>query len=108
MADRKIFLTGNLGYVGPTVVEALRYGNPDIQIIGFDTGFFELAGSEPFIPKVQQVDVQHYGDVRALSEDALSGVDAVVYLAAISNDPMGREFAGPTHEINNGGAVSAA
>lgn len=108
MVDRRILVIGNLGYIGTAVVEAMRPEGETREIIGFDSGLFEFAASEAFIPKSHQVDVQHYGDVRDLTETIFTGVDAVVYLAAISNDPMGREFSTPTHQINNNSAVTAA
>lgn len=108
VVDRRVLVLGNLGYVGPAVVEALRKGGKFGEVVGFDAGFFELAASTAIPQKTYQVDVQHYGDVRDINATLLSGFDAVVYLAAVSNDPMGREFAAPTHEINNQAALSVA
>lgn len=96
----KILINGNLGYVGPVVVRHFRTAFPKAHIMGFDTGFFadSLIDAKRFPD--EPVDVQLYGDVRQLPKDALEGVDAVVQLAAISNDPMGRESEGATHDIN--------
>ena len=105
---RRLLILGHLGYVGPKVVEALRSEAGDRQIIGCDTGLFELAPSEPFMSRGHRVDTQHYADVRDLDPSLFNGIDAVIYLAAISNDPMGREFAAPTHQINHHAALSAA
>ncbi|HHH50214.1 MAG TPA: SDR family oxidoreductase, partial [Saprospiraceae bacterium] len=44
--------------------------------------------------------IQYYGDVRNFSPDILKGVDAVVSLAAISNDPIGNQFEAQTMDIN--------
>lgn len=106
MAGSRVLVLGNLGYVGPPVVEALRKGGKVSEIVGYDAGYFEMAGSTPFASQAHHVDMQHYGDVRNLDASLFSGFDAVVYLAAVSNDPMGREFAKPTHEINNDAAVT--
>ena len=108
MADRRVLVLGNLGYVGPAVVEALRKGGKVAEVVGFDSGFFEMAASLPLPQRNNQVDVQHYGDVRDVDGTLLAGFDAVVYLAAVSNDPMGREFAAPTHEINHAAGFSVA
>lgn len=108
MSDRRVLVLGNLGYVGPAVVEALRLGGQFGYIAGYDAGFFEMVASTPLATPSQQVDVQHYGDVRNLDASLFSGFDAVVYLAAVSNDPMGREFANPTHEINNAAGITVA
>ena len=58
------------------------------------------------------LDRTHYGDVREFPPELLDGVDVVVHLAAISNDPMGKEFEGVTEAINgepatpsNGGTI---
>lgn len=96
----KILITGNLGYVGPGVLKEFRKHIPTAQLIGYDIGYFakyytsNLIGSESFL------DVQHYGDVRNFHESILEGVDAVISLAAISNDPIGNRFEEPTMAIN--------
>jgi len=46
------------------------------------------------------LDEQRFGDLRNPPEDLLNGVDAVVHLAAISNDPMGNKFEAVTKSIN--------
>jgi nucleoside-diphosphate-sugar epimerase len=46
------------------------------------------------------LDRQHFGDVRDFPEDLLTGVDTVVHLAAVSNDPMGTKFEAVTEAIN--------
>jgi nucleoside-diphosphate-sugar epimerase len=95
-----ILITGNMGYVGSVLVQHLRASDPSVTIIGLDTGYFSdcLAHSTRF-PECS-VDVQYFADVRALPEHTLSEVDAVVYLAAISNDPMGQQFESATLEVN--------
>jgi len=35
-----ILITGNLGYVGPSVTRALRRRYPDARLTGLDTGYF--------------------------------------------------------------------
>jgi nucleoside-diphosphate-sugar epimerase len=99
---------GNLGYIGPVVVEHLRRTFPDGAIHGFDTGLF--AGclmSGGLLPEVA-LDNQRFGDVRRCPSDVFAGVDAVLYLAALSNDPIGNAFEKPTMEINADCAVAAA
>lgn len=108
MASRRILVLGNLGYVGPAVTEALRKGGTAREVVGFDAGFFEMVTSTSLAARVQQPDVQHYGDVRSIDPSLFAGIDAVIYLAAVSNDPMGREFAAPTHEINSQAALAVA
>ena len=95
-----ILITGNMGYVGPSVVARLRESYPDASLIGLDAGYFAhcLTGCSA-IPE-RQLDRQHFGDVRAVSQSILDDVDAVVHLAAISNDPIGNAYDEVTLEVN--------
>jgi nucleoside-diphosphate-sugar epimerase len=104
----KILVTGNMGYVGPGVVQQLRASYPQAELVGLDTGYFAnaLTGAQ-MLPECR-VDVQYFGDVRRLPEGVLQGVDAVVHLAAISNDPMGNRFERVTLDINCGATVALA
>jgi len=103
-----ILITGNMGYVGPLVVRRLRQRYPEARLIGFDTGYFAhcLTQAVP-LPECRLTE-QHFGDVRRFPESLLSGVDAVVYLAAISNDPMGKAHEAATLEINHQAAIALA
>lgn len=96
----KILVTGNMGYVGPWVVRRLRARFPEAELVGYDAGFFAhcLTAAET-LPE-RACDVQHFGDMRDLPAELLNGVDAVVHLAAISNDPMGDRFEAVTRAIN--------
>jgi nucleoside-diphosphate-sugar epimerase len=96
----RILITGNMGYVGPLVAETLRRRFPDAILRGYDTGFFAhcLTGAKALPERL--IDEQLFGDVRDLSSQVLKDVDAVVHLAAVSNDPMGDRFAAVTREIN--------
>lgn len=104
----KILVTGNMGYVGPHVVRRLRESFPDATLIGLDMGYFAhcLTACER-LPECQ-IDVQYIGDVRRCPTEALAGVDCIVYLAAISNDPMGAQFETVTTEVNQVAAMMMA
>lgn len=104
----RILLTGNMGYVGPAVVEALRRTYPTAELIGFDNAYFAhcLTAAEALPERL--CDRQHFGDVRQIDGSLLRGVDAVIHLAAISNDPMGDRFADVTDEINREASVRLA
>ncbi len=104
----KILITGNMGYVGPGVVNRLRQSYPEGKLIGFDTGYFaHCLTNVPSLPETK-LDFQVFGDVRNFNTDLLNGVDAIVYLAAISNDPMGNRFEEVTMDINYKSAVKMA
>jgi nucleoside-diphosphate-sugar epimerase len=104
----KILVTGNMGYVGPRVVRHLRDTHPDAVLVGLDMGYFASVLSAADILPECRVDVQYFGDVRTPPRDVLQGVDAVVHLAAISNDPMGRRFERVTFAINHAATVAFA
>ncbi|PKV76168.1 NAD-dependent epimerase/dehydratase family protein [Pontibacter ramchanderi] len=96
----KILITGNMGYVGPGVVSQLRATYPEATIIGYDMAYFaSCLTNAPFLPEAK-LDQQLYGDVRTMPAEVLEGVDAVVHLAAISNDPMGNKFEEITLDVN--------
>jgi nucleoside-diphosphate-sugar epimerase len=104
----KILITGNMGYVGPSVAKYLRKARPDAILHGFDNAYFAhcLTGA-PVFPE-RDLDEQFYGDVRAIPLEMMSGYGAVVQLAAISNDPMGNQFEDVTFDINQNTTVSIA
>lgn len=104
----KVLITGNMGYVGPVLTAHLRSVMPDVYLVGFDSGFFAhcLTGAVRLPERL--LDEQHFGDVRELPDELLSGVDAVVELAAVSNDPMGVRFEQVTGDINYRAAAGIA
>lgn len=96
----RVLITGNMGYVGSVLVRHLRERIPDATLIGYDSGYFaHCLTAADSLPECS-LDRQIFGDVRNFSQDHLKGIDAVVHLAAISNDPMGNRFASVTEEIN--------
>jgi nucleoside-diphosphate-sugar epimerase len=105
---KSILITGNMGYIGPRVVEYFRAHHSDTRLIGLDAGFFAanlLDGS--MLPECA-LDAQWFGDVRKISAASLAGIDAIVHLAAISNDPMGNAYERVTEEINYEGTLAVA
>lgn len=104
----KILITGNLGYVGAGVVKEFRQHYPDAEIIGYDAGFFAKYVTSNTISPESYLNIQQYGDVRDFPEYLLEGVDTVVSLAAISNDPIGNKFEKATLDINYRASVDIA
>ena len=96
----RILITGNLGYVGAVLVRHLRQVFPDALLMGYDSGFFAhcLTNAQEYPERC--ADVQYWGDVRDIGERHLKDVDAVVHLAAVSNDPMGNRYEAVTAAIN--------
>lgn len=104
----KIIIAGNLGYIGPSVSQQLRGTFPDAELIGFDIGYFAHSLTNPsFLPETL-LDAQIFGDIRKFPAHLLKDVDAVLDLAAISNDPMGKEFEEVTMDVNYKAAVNLA
>ena len=97
----KILVTGNAGYIGPVLGKKLKENYSDITLIGYDTGFFAHCLTGVDVSPELNYDIQYYGDIRKLNDNVLHGVDIVIHLAAISNDPMGNNFVDVTEEINS-------
>ncbi|MGQ0697929.1 MAG: NAD-dependent epimerase/dehydratase family protein [Panacagrimonas sp.] len=104
----RILLTGNTGYIGPILAAHLRRVFPDAYLIGVDSGWFaHCLTTTGTLPELA-LDEQRFADVRSLTEKDFEGVDAVVQLAAVSNDPMGIRFEAVTDAINHRGSVHVA
>ena len=98
----RVLVTGSDGYIGAVLVPWLaRAGH---EVVGLDSGLFSgcTFGPEPVPVETIRVDVR---DVRV--ED-LRGFDAVLHLAAISNDPLGNLNPGCTYDINHLASVRLA
>jgi nucleoside-diphosphate-sugar epimerase len=91
----KILLTGHKGYIGAVAVPLLQAAGH--EVVGLDTDFFagcDFAGPLAAIPEICE-------DLRNVSLRQLQGYDAVVHLAALSNDPLGNLDRRLTFEINH-------
>ena len=97
---RRILVTGNLGYVGPAIIDELRAAHPEAELIGFDAGYFAHCLSGGAAVPERKLDCQYFGDVRRPPQGLLDGVDTIVHLAAISNDPIGNQYRAVTLAIN--------
>jgi len=98
----RILLTGHKGYIGAVAGPILR--SADYDVIGLDTDLFsgcEFGDALPEIPGIRK-------DLRDLERADLDGFDAVVHLAALSNDPLGNLHAGLTYDINHAASVRLA
>ncbi|RJQ48199.1 MAG: NAD(P)-dependent oxidoreductase [Gammaproteobacteria bacterium] len=94
-----VLVTGNKGYIGPVLCEMLMQNGH--TVIGYDTGYY--AGGELYAyPKIHG---QICKDVRDVTRDDLRGVDAVMHLAGLSNDPLGELAPGLTEDINFRGTL---
>lgn len=104
----KILVTGNMGYIGPAVINQLRASYPDSTLVGFDIGYFGNCTTSPDVLPECKVNLQYFGDMRQFTKDILRGVDGIVHLAGISNDPIGNKFEEVTLDINYRASVDLA
>ena len=81
--EKKILITGSLGYLGSVLTQSLAQSGYDC--VGYDTGFFE----DCLLYPSSNADTI-LKDARDITEIDLKGIDVVVHLAGISNDPMGK------------------
>lgn len=104
----RFLVTGNMGYVGPSVVKQLRVSYPDSVLAGFDTAYYgNCTTGFPALAE-RLLDIQYYGDIRSFPDGILEGVDAIIHLAAISNDPIGNRFEEVTLDINHRASIALA
>ncbi len=101
-----ILLVGHRGYIGPVAATHLTRALPGVRVHGIDANWF--AGSEAAKFPDAAFTSQRRADMRDLSEADFKGMDAVVALAAVSNDPIGKEFEDATADINSKAVLKAA
>ena len=94
----KVFLTGHKGYVGRKLSQILL--NANHKVVGCDIEYFPSNMSNEQQDKNMEHIVSLKKDIRDLTSNDLSGCDAVIHLAALSNDPLGDISATITNEIN--------
>ena len=105
---QKILVIGNQGYIGSVLTNYLKVNSKNQrEIFGFDNGLFKDCFFGPK-KKEKKLRYQYFGDVREFDYNILKNIDNVIYLAAISNDPMGNKYVKPTRDINFQSAVSLA
>ena len=100
----QILIIGHLGYIGPVVIQQLSK-NKKNKLNGIDAGYFY---KRKFFKNLQNKIITKFKDVRRLNSNDIKGYDKIVYLAAISNDPMGNVFEKVTNEINYKSAIKIA
>ena len=98
----RVLMTGHSGYIGS--VMAPLFKNAGHDVVGLDAGYFD----ECRLFEARQLAVSIQGDVRDVEARDLDGFDAVVHLAALSNDPVGDLNQRITEEINFEGSVRLA
>lgn len=98
----RVLVTGHDGYIGTVLVPLFRRAGHEVA--GLDSGLFSdcvFGDDSPRIPELRK-------DLRDVTVKDLIGFDAVVHLAAISNDPLGDLNPSCTYEINHRASVHLA
>ena len=100
----RVLLTGHLGYIGVVLTPMLLKAGH--QVIGYDSDLFErctyrAGGDITGVPLIRK-------DVRDAEPADFDGIDAVLHLAALSNDPLGNLNPETTYAINHRSSVRIA
>jgi nucleoside-diphosphate-sugar epimerase len=100
----RVLVTGADGYIGVVLTSFLLQRGYDV--VGLDTGFYRDAwlynNGVSTLPSVKNK------DLRRMTVDDVAGMDAVVHLAELSNDPLGQLSPHITYVINHQGSVALA
>ncbi|MDI6409675.1 SDR family oxidoreductase [Streptomyces albus] len=98
----RVLLTGHQGYLGTVMAPVLTAAGH--EVVGLDAGLFAdcVLGPRPADPPGHRV------DLRDVTAEHVAGVDAVIHLAALSNDPLGALAPDLTYDINHHASVRLA
>jgi nucleoside-diphosphate-sugar epimerase len=98
----RVLVTGDKGYIGAVLVPMLEQRG--IEVVGMDADFYGGCGFGDTAPDPSGL----RRDIRDAAVEDLVGFDAVVHLAALSNDPVSDLDEGLTYDINHWAAVRLA
>lgn len=97
----RLLVTGHEGYIGAVLVPMARAAGH--EVVGLDSGLYRGCEVEPLtdVPVIAK-------DLRDVEASDLRGIDAVIHLAALSNDPLGNLDPKLTYAINHEASVRLA
>ena len=100
----RVLVTGHRGYIGAVLVPIFEAAGH--EVVGLDSDLYRgcTFGDPGAVPAVPDLGV----DLRDVNVEQLDGIDAIVHLAALSNDPLGDLDAGLTYDINHLASVRLA
>lgn len=98
----RVLITGHNGYIGSVLAPMVRAAGH--AVVGLDTFLFEEGTFGDYGPQIEAMRM----DLRDVEVSDLRGFDAVMHLAALSNDPVGDLNPQCTYDINHIGSVRLA
>ena len=101
-ANVRVLVTGHKGFIGAVMVPMLQQSGVDV--VGMDTDYYRdctFAGPLADVP-------ERAGDIRDAEPTDVEGFDAIIHLAALSNDPLGDFDPELTYDINHRATVHLA
>ena len=98
----KVLVTGHEGYIGCVLVPLFQSAGH--EVVGLDNGLFRGCDFDPPVLDCETITL----DIRDVEPEHLTGFDAVVHLAGISNDPLGDLNPRGTYDINHEASVRLA
>ena len=99
---RRVLITGHNGYVGSRMAPAIQEAGWDV--VGLDVGYYSPCNLYPDNSNIPAI----WKDIRDVSADDVKEFDAVIHLAALSNDPIGNLNQDWTDQINFEASVRLA
>jgi nucleoside-diphosphate-sugar epimerase len=98
----RVLVDGDRGYIGSVLVLCMQAAGH--EVVGLDVGWYDGCdfGAQPGGYE------QRTGDIRDVTPDEIEGFDAIIHLAAISNDPIGHLSPRATYSVNAEGAIHMA
>ena len=102
----RILVTGVDGYIGSLLGPVLMSAGHDV--VGLDTGFYRDGWLYSDPQNLVRSPNTLCKDLRSVLAADVEGMDAIVHLAELSNDPLGNTVPEVTREINHRGSVKLA
>ena len=98
----RVLVTGHQGYVGVVMTTVLKEAGH--EVVGLDTGYYvgcDLYPLKDEVPTIKR-------DVRDVTPQDVEGFEAIIHLAALSNDPLGHVNPDLTRDINQEATIRIA
>lgn len=98
----KILVTGDRGYIGSVLTQVLQ--KLSYEVVGYDIDYYQGTDLYPTARSYRQITK----DLRLVSPEDVAGMDAIIHLAGLSNDPLGELNPNLTEDINYKATIKLA